>query len=100
MSTNGAAIHFGIPRTTLSTKLRCGDTVIKRRGPKRALEDAEEEEIVKWLKTSAERCRPHHSLQSVKARSQSWMHFPAKIDSKTICPLQNGSGSSWAAIRI
>lgn len=39
MTTNGAATQYGIPRSTLRSKLRSGVHTIKARGPKRTLLD-------------------------------------------------------------
>lgn len=58
MSKRGASAHFGVPRSTLTSKLKANVTTIQSRGPKRALSDSEEREIVKYMKLSAERCQP------------------------------------------
>lgn len=49
--TEGA--HFGVPRSTLTSKLKDNVTTIQSRGPKRALSDSEEQKVVKYMKLSA-----------------------------------------------
>lgn len=78
MSQRCASKYFGVPRTTLATKLRTGDEVIKQRGVKRVLEDAEEEQICKWLKTSAERNRPQPLIAVREGASAILNAFPRK----------------------